>query len=78
MDLSPHPAVYALLVYLIVCVWVSSPHVCMCTTCVPGACRGQKRALHLLDLELWMVVGHHVDAGNLSSTPFIFCKNKCS
>lgn len=26
--------------------------VCMCTVCIPGACRGQKMALDALDLEL--------------------------
>lgn len=74
----PPPTVYTLLFYLIVCVWVFYPYVCMCTTCMPGAGRGQKRAMHLLELELRMVVGHHVNAGTLSYTPHILCKNKCS
>jgi hypothetical protein len=28
------------------------------------ACRGQKRMLDPLELELWMVVSHHMGAGN--------------
>lgn len=32
-------------------------HVCVCTTGVPGALRGQNRALDPLELELEMVVG---------------------
>jgi hypothetical protein len=31
---------------------------------VPPACRGQKRELDLLALELWIVVNHHMDAEN--------------
>ncbi|EGW00631.1 hypothetical protein I79_008363 [Cricetulus griseus] len=30
----------------------------------PGALRGQKRTLDILELELLMVVSCHVDAGN--------------
>lgn len=37
----------------------------MCTTCVLGATRGQKRALDCLEVELWMVVIK--DCGNSSS-----------
>ena len=39
--------------------------VCMyvCVPCVPGAGGGQKRASYLLELELQMVVNHHVGAG---------------
>lgn len=37
--------------------------VCMCTMCVPGIFRGQKRVSDL-ELELWMVVTHHVGAEN--------------
>lgn len=28
--------------------------VCMCTICVPSTCRGQKRAVYLKELELWL------------------------
>ena len=40
--------------------------VCMyvCVLCVPGTGGGQKRASYLLELELQMVVNHHVGAGN--------------
>lgn len=34
-------------------------------TCILSACRGQKRMSNFLELELWMVVNHHLDAGNL-------------
>ena len=39
-------------------------HICLCTSCVFGACGGQKRALDALELELQMVVSHHMGAGN--------------
>jgi hypothetical protein len=40
--------------YLSVCM-----HVCLCTTCMPGAQGGQKRVFGH-SLELWAVVVHHV------------------
>lgn len=42
--------------YLGVFVW----HVCLGITCVPGACRGQNKALDPLNLELQVVVGFYV------------------
>lgn len=39
-------------------------HVWMCTTCMPGACRGHRRVVGPLGLELWTWSSHHVDAGN--------------
>lgn len=40
-------------------------HVCMCTTHIPGAFRGQKkRVLDPLDLELYTIVSHYEGAGN--------------
>lgn len=39
-------------------------HICMSTICVPGALEIQKRTLCPLELELWMIVGHHVGSGN--------------
>jgi hypothetical protein len=39
-------------------------HVCMYITCVPGAHKGQNRALDSLGLELETVVSCHVDAGS--------------
>lgn len=35
---------------------------CVCTTCVPGTCRCQK-APDLLELQFWMIVSHHLNAG---------------
>ena len=37
---------------------------CMCTMCVSVAGRGQKRVSDPLELELQMVVSHHVGAEN--------------
>lgn len=36
----------------------------VCTTCIPGACRGQQVASDLQELELDMVLSCHVGAGN--------------
>lgn len=41
---------------------------------MPGAYRGQKRVLELLELELEMVVSHHVGAGNL----LLWKNSKCA
>lgn len=50
-------------------------YVCMCTACMPDALRGQNSLYHL-ELDLQMVVSHHVGAGNQIQ---VFCKsNKCS
>ena len=39
----------------ILCVWIFCLPLCNCTTCVPGACRGQKRPSSPLELELqWL------------------------
>ena len=35
-------------------------NVCMFALCVPGVCRGQKKALNLLEPKLWAVVSHCV------------------
>lgn len=47
---------------------LQTSHVCLFCLCiciyVPGACRGQNKALDLLELELLMAVCHHVGAGN--------------
>lgn len=41
-------------------------HVCMSTTCVPGACGGQGRgALDLSEMELLIAVSCHVGGINL-------------
>lgn len=44
---------------LISCVRVFCLHVCQSTTCLPGSCGVQKRAMHLLELELLTCVSHH-------------------
>ena len=36
----------------------------VCEPCMSGACEDQKRALDPLELELQIVVSHHVDAGH--------------
>lgn len=45
--------------YMVACL-----HVCLCTACVPGARRGQKRVLEPLGLELLVVMNHLVGAVN--------------
>lgn len=40
------------------------PALCVCTTCVFGACVGQKGTLNSLELELQMAVNHHMGARN--------------
>lgn len=45
--------------------------ICMCTTCMLSVLRGQ-RALDPLELELWMVMSHHVNAGNWT---WVVCKS---
>jgi hypothetical protein len=41
-------------------------YVCMyaCSPCVPDACRGQKKQLGPLELELNVIVNHHEGAEN--------------
>lgn len=51
------------LVIFILCVWI---HVCTCTTRVPGALRGQKRAVDPLQLKLQRPVSCHVGTRNHS------------
>lgn len=36
----------------------------LCATSVPAAYRGQKRVSDLLELQLQMIMNHHVGAGN--------------
>lgn len=44
--------------------------------CVPTACSSQKRVWDAWELELWVVVSHHVGTWNRTQ---VFCKsNKCS
>lgn len=51
-------------------------HVYMCVTCVPGIQGSKKRSLGPLELDLWMIVSHHVDVGN--QTQVILKINKYS
>lgn len=57
--------------YLCLCVFCL--HVSVYTTYVLGACRGPKRALESLELELQvvMIMSHHVGAGN--GRPQVLC-----
>lgn len=50
--------------YFVWHVWVLCLHECMCTICVLGTLRGQKRASDTLELELHMVVSCLFGAGN--------------
>lgn len=50
-------------------------HVCLCSRCVPGTCRDQKSVSDPLELELRMVVSHHVDVGTQT---WNLCKSKRS
>lgn len=43
--------------------------VCLCTPCVPGVYRGQKRTLDALELELQMVENYHALLGPLEEQP---------
>ena len=36
----------------------------MCATCVSGECRRQERASDPMELELWVIINCHMDAGN--------------
>lgn len=45
------------------CIWVFCLHECLCTRYMPGACQGQRRASHCLELGPQNVVRHHVGAG---------------
>lgn len=58
------------------------PALCVCTTCVFGACVGQKGTLNSLELELQMAVNHHVGARNQlrackSSTRSYLLRHRC-
>lgn len=51
-------------------------HVPMCITCMTGTHGGLKRASEPLKLELWVVEGSHVGAGNRT---WVLCKSsRCS
>lgn len=44
--------------------WIFCPYVCICSMCVVGARRGQKRVPDTLELTLSMIVNPSVGAGN--------------
>lgn len=44
-------------------------HVCICTTCVSGASRGQKRVSDPVELELQMLLSYHVGSGKQNLDP---------
>jgi hypothetical protein len=50
-------------------------HVCICTTCLLGTCRGQMRALDSLELEVETVVSHYAGARN--KTQVFYKSSKC-
>lgn len=52
-----------LLIFIILCVRAFCRHVCLHSTCMPGAHESQKRVLGPLGLELQEVVGCSVGAG---------------
>lgn len=47
-----------------VCLCVCVVYMCLCTTRVTGACRGQKRLLDVMELGIQTVVSYHTGAGN--------------
>lgn len=51
----------------VLCVQIFCLHVCLCSTSMSGACKGQKGALDPLELDMEPVVSYHVDAR--SQTP---------
>lgn len=67
LDLVSHKRCVGVVKYflVIICIWVFCLHVCLCTTCMFGACGGQKVS-EILDLELQFVVRSQVGAGILN------------
>lgn len=51
------------LTYFYVYVCLACVCICMWTTCMPGAQRGQKRVVNLLEVELRMVMSYHMGTG---------------
>lgn len=51
------------------CIWVFFL-LCICTNCVSGAFRGQKRASNHPELELLVISNHNIDAGNWTQFPW--------
>lgn len=52
------------MILFILCIWVLPYIVCLPSMCVPAACESQKRVSNALELQLWIVVSHHVGVGN--------------
>jgi len=55
---------YSVCMYYVCMVYVCIMYVCMCITCILGTHESQERTLDVLELELQMVVSHHVGSGN--------------
>lgn len=55
---------FGCILLFISCMFVFCLHVYMCTTCVLGALKVQKRASYPLVLKLLMAISHHVSAAN--------------
>lgn len=53
--------------FLDLCAWVFCWHVCLCSTCMPDVCRGQKRVSDSPELEVQNVMSQHVRLGTGSS-----------
>lgn len=47
------------------------PNICKCKACVLGACRGQKRTLDPLEVELQMIVSWELKLGPLEEKPML-------
>lgn len=57
-------SVFVTVVRLIREIWVFCLNVCLCTSFMPGTCRGQMRASGPLELELYTAMSCNVDTGN--------------
>lgn len=60
--------------FAFLCVRVLCIQVCVCAYFVCLVPSSQKRKCNTVELELWMRVGHSVDAGTQRR---LFCKKKC-
>ena len=61
-----------LLTLIILCAWVFCLHECLCTTCMPGTCRGQKMVSDALELEFGELWAFIVGAGDQT---WVLCRN---
>jgi hypothetical protein len=64
---------YYFIYFQYLCVWAfAHMYVYVPTICLLGACEGQKRPPDPLEVEIWMVVSHHISSGNWTWVP---CKS---